>query len=46
MDEINSVNKEIDRLAKIFSVTKDKAFAIWFGMIAFNLSEDDAHDAI
>jgi hypothetical protein len=40
------MNREVDRLAKTFSIPEDKAFIVWFGMIAFNLSEDESHDAM
>lgn len=43
---VKSVKTEIARIKRIYLLSNDKAFALWVGTVAFDLDEDDAHDAI
>jgi hypothetical protein len=43
---IHNFNKEVTTLANTFALPKSKAFLIWFGKLAFDLSDDDAFDGI
>jgi len=43
---LSALKKEVRSLARVYSVSDDKAFVIWAAMTAFDLDKDDAYDAL
>jgi hypothetical protein len=43
---IHALNNEVSSLATTFSLPKSKAFLVWFGRLAFDLTDDDASDGV
>jgi hypothetical protein len=43
---LNALDNEVSGLAKKFNLQESKAFLIWFGKLAFDLSDDEGYESV
>jgi hypothetical protein len=46
MSFLSELKREVDLLARTYSVTGDRAFVVWFGRVGLELDDDEAFDAL
>lgn len=43
---MNALDNEVSGLASTFGISENKAFLVWFGRLAFGLSDDEAYESM